>query len=136
MTCWLFSHCLHSKCLTIPILSDGRPRFLTAFERLVRKSAGRPCPNVTPSVFALFTPHYHTTRTTTTAKRTILLHEQRDSRCFHIPASPTSHIIPSSRHLPCYPTLAPTSLETYDNYVSLLSTPLPPSSPRPILLQA
>ena len=99
----------------------------------MRKSAGRPCPNVTPSVFALSTPHYHTTRTTTTAKRTILLHEQRDSRCFHIPASPTSHIIPSSRHLPCYPTLAPTSLETYDNYISLLSTPLPP---RPMFLQA
>ena len=72
----------------------------------------------------LHSPHHITTLLEQQLLQNVqLLHEQRDSRCFHIPASPTSHIIPSSRHLPCYPTPAPTSLETYDNYISLLSTP-------------
>ena len=117
--------------------------FLTAFERLVRKSAGRPCPNVTPSVFALSTPHYHTTRTTTTAKRTTtsratwqpMFSHPGLSHLAHYPKQPPppllshscSHVTWDLRQLhfpfvntPPSPSNVPTSIKLY----SLFSYPL------------
>ena len=108
--------------------------FLTAFERLVRKSAGRPCPNVTPSVFALSTPHYHTTRTTTaTAKRTTT------SRATWQPMF--SH--PGLSHLAHYPKQPPPPLlshscshVTWDLWQLHFPFVNPPTPTHPILLQS